>query len=29
MLVPLVFGLLPATIAFALWPGIYVLQSGF
>lgn len=29
MLVPLVFGLLPATIAFALWPGIYVLQVGF
>ena len=29
MLVPLVFGLLPATIAFALWPGIYILQVGF
>lgn len=29
MLVPLVFGLLPTTVAFALWPGIYVLQVGF
>ncbi|WP_072313848.1 type II secretion system F family protein [Agrococcus sp. Marseille-P2731] len=29
MLVPLVFGLLPTTVAFALWPGIHVLQVGF
>lgn len=29
MLVPLVFGLLPVTIAFALFPGLYVLQIGF
>lgn len=29
MLVPLVFGLLPVTIAFALFPGLYVLQLGF
>lgn len=29
MLVPLVFGLLPTTVAFALWPGVYVLQVGF
>ncbi|WP_430592611.1 type II secretion system F family protein [Humidisolicoccus flavus] len=29
MLVPLVFGLLPLTICFALWPGLYVLQIGF
>lgn len=28
MLVPLVFGLLPVTIAFALFPGLYVLQIG-
>ncbi|QCR18921.1 type II secretion system F family protein [Agrococcus sp. SGAir0287] len=29
MLVPLVFGLLPTTVAFALWPGFHVLQVGF
>jgi tight adherence protein C len=29
MLVPLVFLLLPTTVAFALWPGIHVLQVGF
>ena len=29
LLVPLVFGLLPTTVAFALWPGIHVLQVGF
>ncbi|RWR25876.1 type II secretion system F family protein [Agrococcus lahaulensis] len=29
MLVPLVFGLLPTTVAFAMWPGIHVLQVGF
>lgn len=29
MLIPLVFGLLPVTIAFALFPGLYVLQLGF
>ncbi len=29
MLLPLVFGLLPTTVAFALWPGVYVLQVGF
>lgn len=29
MLVPLVFGLLPITVAFALWPGLHVLQVGF
>ncbi|MFC7430748.1 MULTISPECIES: type II secretion system F family protein [unclassified Agrococcus] len=29
MLVPLVFGLLPTTVAFALWPGVHVLQLGF
>jgi len=29
MLVPLVFGLLPTTVAFALWPGIHVLHVGF
>lgn len=29
MLLPLVFGLLPATVIFALWPGVYVLQVGF
>lgn len=29
MLVPLVFGLLPTTVAFALWPGVHVLQVGF
>lgn len=29
MLVPLVFGLLPTTVAFALWPGLHVLQLGF
>lgn len=29
MLVPLVFGLLPTTVAFALWPGIHVLQVAF
>ncbi len=29
MLLPLVFGLLPTTVAFALWPGIHVLQVGF
>lgn len=29
MLVPLVFGLLPTTVAFALWPGVHVLRLGF
>lgn len=29
MLVPLVFFILPATIVFAIFPGIFVLQSGF
>ncbi|MCU1440115.1 MAG: pilus assembly protein [Rhodoglobus sp.] len=29
MLVPLVFLILPVTIAFAIWPGIFVLQVGF
>jgi tight adherence protein C len=29
MLVPLVFGVLPVTIAFAIFPGILVLQLGF
>jgi tight adherence protein C len=29
MLVPLVFGVLPVTIAFAIFPGIVVLQLGF
>ncbi|GAA2172448.1 type II secretion system F family protein [Agrococcus versicolor] len=29
MLVPLVFALLPTTVAFALWPGVHVLQMGF
>lgn len=29
MLVPLVFLILPTTIAFAIWPGIMVLQLGF
>jgi tight adherence protein C len=29
MLVPLVFLILPVTVAFAIWPGILVLQVGF
>jgi tight adherence protein C len=29
MLVPLVFPILPVTIAFAVWPGVFVLQVGF
>jgi tight adherence protein C len=29
MLVPLVLALLPTTVAFALWPGVHVLQMGF
>jgi tight adherence protein C len=29
MLVPLVFLILPVTVAFAIWPGIVVLQVGF
>jgi hypothetical protein len=26
---PLVFGVLPVTIAFAIFPGVFVLQVGF
>jgi tight adherence protein C len=29
MLVPLVFGVLPVTIAFAIFPGLLVLRLGF
>ena len=29
MVVPLVFGVLPVTIAFTIFPGILVLQFGF
>lgn len=29
MVVPLVFTILPVTILFAVFPGIYVLQLGF
>ena len=29
MLVPLIFLILPVTIAFALFPGFLVLQTGF
>lgn len=29
MMVPLVFLILPVTILFAVFPGIYVLQLGF
>lgn len=29
MLAPLVFGVLPVTVAFAIFPGILVLQLGF
>jgi len=29
MLMPLVFLILPVTIAFAIFPGIWVLQVGF
>jgi tight adherence protein C len=29
MLVPLVFLILPVTVAFAVWPGVLVLQLGF
>ncbi len=29
MLVPLVFLILPVTVAFAIFPGILVLQMGF
>ena len=29
MMIPLVFGILPVTIAFAIFPGIFVLQLGF
>ena len=29
MLVPLVFLILPTTVLFAVWPGIFVLQTGF
>jgi tight adherence protein C len=29
MLVPLVFLILPTTIAIAVFPGVYVLQLGF
>jgi tight adherence protein C len=29
MLIPLVFLILPTTIAFAIFPGIFVLQMGF
>jgi tight adherence protein C len=29
MLVPLVFLILPLTVIFAIFPGIFVLQAGF
>ena len=29
MMIPLVFLILPMTIVFAIWPGIFVLQVGF
>jgi tight adherence protein C len=29
MLVPLVFLILPTTVLFAIWPGLFVLQTGF
>jgi tight adherence protein C len=29
MLVPLVFLILPTTILFAIYPGIFVLEAGF
>ncbi|NYJ19607.1 hypothetical protein HNR05_001398 [Leifsonia psychrotolerans] len=29
MMVPLVFLILPMTILFAVYPGLYVLQTGF
>jgi len=29
MLVPLVFLILPMTILFAIFPGLFILQSGF
>jgi tight adherence protein C len=28
MMVPLVFLILPVTVAFAVWPGLFVLQTG-